>query len=751
MATITEYVNTGNDGAAHTAVFGGPLAGGGTNAGTSANPYNDWATLYARITDTSVNHSADDLVINVHPATIYLGGASNIFQIITSLGKHANSWKSVRCQIWQSVIDGDARYTDWYPTIDTCQEISSWTRGYVDGGGAFVPDASNGDVYRGEGTAEYADWRYLLPVGGHDRKDCRTSTRPQRMRFCTALSELSEEADYSLANKTGTTQYVYVKTGAPGVNPTAKWGHSFVYVAQSVGREALYFINSANFTWDKLQTNGGYVHVNAGTSEGQYSENIHFPNYRGRIRSIRGIYFRAAGSLPTTYVLNCSADNAKTDAWTPRSIIGSADRENGTANGLHIEGKVDGFSGANFSGDGFSHGQIFADAYSFADTTSLTGANQFGDVPYYVFGAFDGAGLDGRRTFWITISGSFNATVTLQKSASTGGPWTDVKTWTGAVSNERFNDGNSDAVYYRLGIKTGEYISGTASARIFAMPFPRNLNFPVTTFDGGASTLTGAPSTEPGANPNYQRGIGLHGQRIRVGPFRVRNQTVQCQFVGSITLSSMEWDSSCVAYSDPVGSNNYNIGHHASWGPALSVFNGSEAGSAATMPEQRLRGYGLKHDLVGGQAGLWERNCPDDALELRSCLVRDSGHARYRPQTNLANSTLTRRIAPYLSYMNSTGGSGPLARLKNIKLIADPAVVGLVSKKVAGQSDTADASDASYPLTQVDGTGTDWGGGRISGGVEGTEADFGFDASLAYIGPRLTPVQTGARVGRGYR
>jgi len=73
-----------------------------------------------------------------------------------------------------------------------------------------------------------------------------------------------------------------------------------------------------------------------------------------------------------------------------------------------------------------------------------------------------GTGTD--RAITINISNTFVATVTLQRSFdSSTGPWADVsgKTWT-AGTVESYTDGlNNQTCWYRLGVKTGEFTSGT--------------------------------------------------------------------------------------------------------------------------------------------------------------------------------------------------------------------------------------------------------------------------------------------------
>jgi hypothetical protein len=65
-------------------------------------------------------------------------------------------------------------------------------------------------------------------------------------------------------------------------------------------------------------------------------------------------------------------------------------------------------------------------------------------------------------SFNLSISGTFSATVTVQRSED-GTTWRDVDTWT-APSEEVGYDPILN--YYRVGVATGDYTSGTAVASI---------------------------------------------------------------------------------------------------------------------------------------------------------------------------------------------------------------------------------------------------------------------------------------------
>ena len=64
----------------------------------------------------------------------------------------------------------------------------------------------------------------------------------------------------------------------------------------------------------------------------------------------------------------------------------------------------------------------------------------------------------------VSISGTWAGTVTLQRSFNQGTTYHDVETWT-SNAEEQLWDLEAD-VYYRIGVATGDYTSGTAVLRL---------------------------------------------------------------------------------------------------------------------------------------------------------------------------------------------------------------------------------------------------------------------------------------------
>ena len=85
-------------------------------------------------------------------------------------------------------------------------------------------------------------------------------------------------------------------------------------------------------------------------------------------------------------------------------------------------------------------------------TASITAQNTF----------TDSLGLHG--SFNISISGTWSATVTVQRSFDSGTTWLDVESFT--ANTEQYGFEPEDGVLYRAGVKTGNFTSGTVVLRI---------------------------------------------------------------------------------------------------------------------------------------------------------------------------------------------------------------------------------------------------------------------------------------------
>ncbi len=66
--------------------------------------------------------------------------------------------------------------------------------------------------------------------------------------------------------------------------------------------------------------------------------------------------------------------------------------------------------------------------------------------------------------FNISLSGTWSATVTVQRSFDKGDTWFDVESFT--VNTEQYGFEAEFGVYYRVGVKTGNFTSGTVVMRL---------------------------------------------------------------------------------------------------------------------------------------------------------------------------------------------------------------------------------------------------------------------------------------------
>ena len=66
--------------------------------------------------------------------------------------------------------------------------------------------------------------------------------------------------------------------------------------------------------------------------------------------------------------------------------------------------------------------------------------------------------------FNFSLSGTWVATVTIQRSFDQGSTWYDVDTWT--ANTQEYGLEPENGVYYRFGVKTSEFTSGTVVGRL---------------------------------------------------------------------------------------------------------------------------------------------------------------------------------------------------------------------------------------------------------------------------------------------
>ncbi|MCP4640738.1 MAG: hypothetical protein GY851_09910 [bacterium] len=67
--------------------------------------------------------------------------------------------------------------------------------------------------------------------------------------------------------------------------------------------------------------------------------------------------------------------------------------------------------------------------------------------------------------FNVSVSGTFTATVTVQRSFDSGSTWLDMPTAYTSATQATLTEPERD-VLYRIGVKAGGYTSGTANVRL---------------------------------------------------------------------------------------------------------------------------------------------------------------------------------------------------------------------------------------------------------------------------------------------
>lgn len=88
----------------------------------------------------------------------------------------------------------------------------------------------------------------------------------------------------------------------------------------------------------------------------------------------------------------------------------------------------------------------------YKQTRSISAENQFSDS------------LKLRGNFNMSISGTWVATVHVQRSFDQGSTWFDVDTFTQNIEVVGYEP--EGGVYYRIGVKVGNYTSGTVNVRL---------------------------------------------------------------------------------------------------------------------------------------------------------------------------------------------------------------------------------------------------------------------------------------------
>lgn len=182
----------------------------------------------------------------------------------------------------------------------------------------------------------------------------------------------------------------------------------------------------------RYDQSGDVLYVGAGASGGRPRKIIRRGDYSWSLEDYEPVTGPFLGLNPTTTTL------------TPSALTGE----------ITLAASKDLFKGGHL-------GALFR-LISVAQQTSdvLSGANQFGSSVRVT-------GVGTARNVTLTITGTWTATITLQRSIGDENNWTDVTTYTANQAGITYNDAlDNQIAYYRLGIKTGNYTSGSATVAL---------------------------------------------------------------------------------------------------------------------------------------------------------------------------------------------------------------------------------------------------------------------------------------------
>lgn len=185
---------------------------------------------------------------------------------------------------------------------------------------------------------------------------------------------------------------------------------------------------------------------------------------------------------------------------------------------------------------------------------AITGANQWSD-PIRVIG------VGSARQFAYVISGTWAGTVRIQSSVGTIGAWADVpgEFWT-INSSSTYSDGlDNQIIYYRIGIDTGEYTSGTANVSLTFAAGSIEGVVKITAFSSNtsvsASVLTHLGGTAASTTWSEGAWSDYRGWPTAVALFEGRLWWAGRDSIwGSVSNAYESYDSSTVGDSGPISS-----------------------------------------------------------------------------------------------------------------------------------------------------------------------------------------------------
>lgn len=254
-------------------------------------------------------------------------------------------------------------------------------------------------------------------------------------------------------------------------------------------------------------------------------------------------------------------------------------------------------------------------------------------------------GIGGSRGFNVIIAGVWTGTVKMQRSVGEVGAWTDVATYAFTANTTFFYTDSLDnqTIYYRIGIDTGDYGSGTADltlsysnggltgiVKITGYTNETTVSAAVLTDLGGTSGTTDWSEGEWSDRRGYPSGVAFHEGRLYSGG--------KSKIIASISDSYEGYDEDTEGDSAPI---NRTIGSgpvdNINWMISLSRLligtDGAEwslRSSALDEPVTALN-FNLKNPSTQGSAAVAALKLDDTGI-----FVQQSGTKLFRLANNSA-------------------------------------------------------------------------------------------------------------------
>ena len=246
-------------------------------------------------------------------------------------------------------------------------------------------------------------------------------------------------------------------------------------------------------------------------------------------------------------------------------------------------------------------------------TRSVTGAGQFTDY-------IKVQGTSTARSFTYTITGTFSGTVAIQRSIGNTTAYADYTTYTTATSGTITDGLDNQTVYYKIGIDTGDYTSGTAVCTLSyqggssdgicriteyssATSVSMEVLDPFAKTDATSEWSEGAWSSASG----FPKAVALYDGRLWMGG-----------------TSDRFWGSVSDAY------DSFELGDDAADSIARNIAIGSSKRILAFLPLSRLailtgeEAADYQPALVGGGSPVVKSSAFDEPLTPSNLTVRDT-------------------------------------------------------------------------------------------------------------------------------